>query len=55
MDIELGNGMTGLEFGRLLRKTYPNRGLVFLTSHTEFALESYEIEADQYILKENDG
>ncbi|MBM6744449.1 response regulator transcription factor [Drancourtella massiliensis] len=52
VDIELGNGMTGLEFGRLLRKTYPNRGLVFLTSHTEFALESYEIEADQYILKE---
>lgn len=44
--------MTGLEFGRILRKTYPNRGLVFLTSHTEFALESYEIEADQYILKE---
>lgn len=51
VDIELGNGMTGLEFGRLLRKTYSNRGLVFLTSHTEFALESYEIEADQYILK----
>ena len=44
--------MTGLELGRILRKTYPNRGLVFLTSHTEFALESYEIEADQYILKE---
>lgn len=52
VDIELGEGMTGLEFGRILRKTYPNRGLVFLTSHTEFALESYEIEADQYILKE---
>lgn len=52
VDIELGDGMTGLEFGRILRKTYPNRGLVFLTSHTEFALESYEIEADQYILKE---
>ncbi len=28
VDIELGNGMTGLEFGRILRKTYPNRGLV---------------------------
>ena len=52
VDIELGDGMTGLELGRILRKTYPNRGLVFLTSHTEFALESYEIEADQYILKE---
>lgn len=52
VDIELGSGMTGLEFGRMLRKKYPNRGLVFLTSHEEFALESYEIEADQYILKD---
>lgn len=52
VDIELGSGMSGLEFGRLLRRKYPNRGLVFLTSHEEFALESYEIEADQYILKE---
>lgn len=52
VDIELGDGITGLEFGRILRKKYPNRGLVFLTSHKEFAMESYEIEADQYILKE---
>lgn len=51
VDIDLGDGMTGLELGRVLRKKYPNRGLIFLTSHGEFALESYEIEADQYILK----
>lgn len=41
VDIELGDGITGLEFGRILRKKYPNRGLVFLTSHKEFAMESY--------------
>ena len=28
VDIELGDGITGLEFGRILRKKYPNRGLV---------------------------
>lgn len=51
VDIELA-GMSGLELGKILRREFPGRALVFLTSHSEFALESYEIEVDQYILKE---
>ena len=51
VDIELA-GMSGLELGKILRREFPGRALVFLTAYSEFALESYEIEADQYILKE---
>lgn len=49
-DIELP-GISGLELGKKVREDNPQVYLVFLTSYTEFAAESYVIEAYQYILK----
>lgn len=51
-DIEL-QGISGLELGKRIRKENPEVYLVFLTSHSEFASESYIIEAYQYILKKD--
>lgn len=42
-DIELP-GISGLELGRKVRQMNPEVYLVFLTSYSEFALESYIIE-----------
>lgn len=49
-DIEL-SGMGGLELGKLVCRKLHRCYLVFLTSHSEFAVESYRLEAYQYILK----
>lgn len=51
-DIEL-KGLSGVELGKYVRKNYPKLSLIFLTSHAEFAAESYAIEAYQYILKQD--
>lgn len=51
-DIELP-GINGLELGRKVREDNPEVYLVFLTSYSEFASESYIIEAYQYILKKD--
>lgn len=53
-DIELP-GISGIELGKLVRKTWKDVYLVFLTSYSEFASESYIIEAYQYILKRDMG
>lgn len=46
-------GMSGIKLGRMVLERCPNIYLVFLTSHSEFAVESYEMNAYQYILKQN--
>lgn len=51
-DIELGD-MSGMEVGRIIRQKYPALYLIYLTSHSEFAIESYMLDAYQYILKEH--
>lgn len=51
-DIKLP-GISGLELGEKVKKKYRDVYLVFLTSYSEFAAESYLIEAYQYILKQN--
>ncbi len=51
-DIEL-EGMGGLELGRTVKKKYPGMYLVYLTSYSEYAAESYLVEAYQYILKQD--
>ncbi|MEP6750425.1 MAG: LytTR family DNA-binding domain-containing protein [Bacteroidota bacterium] len=48
VDIEMPD-MTGLELVRMTAGKVP--APVFITSHPEFALESYEIEAFDYLLK----
>lgn len=49
-DIEL-NGMNGIQFGKYVKKEFPDSHLIFLTAYSEFAAESYIISAYQYILK----
>lgn len=51
-DIELKE-MSGIEVGRIVRQKYPALYLVYLTSHSEFAMESYKLDAYQYIMKEH--
>lgn len=46
-------GMSGVELGRIIKEKCSDAYLIFLTSHTEFAVQSYEIEAYQYILKQD--
>jgi two-component system LytT family response regulator len=52
VDIEMPD-MTGLELVRIAGAKVP--APVFITSHPEFALESYEIEAFDYLLKPING
>lgn len=47
--------MDGMELGKIVREKWPDMYLVFLTSYREYAADSYNIDADQYILKCNMG
>lgn len=49
-DIDLP-GKSGIEMGRILKTEQKDLCLVFLTSYAEFAVDSYVLEAYQYILK----
>lgn len=49
-DIQM-KGMDGIEFGTILRERYPRIYLIFLTSYSSYAADSYLIDAYQYILK----
>lgn len=50
-DIQM-NDMDGIQFGIMLRERFPNIYLIFLTSYAEYAVQSYALEAYQYILKQ---
>lgn len=45
--------MSGIELGRIIHKSQPQIYIIFITSYTEYAVESYTIEAYQYILKQD--
>ncbi len=45
------DGMTGMETARMLQKRNSNIPIVFLTSSPDFAVESYEVHAFDYIVK----
>ena len=49
-DIELP-GMNGIEMGKALKSCNEKTVVIFLTAYSGFALESYQIDAEQYILK----
>lgn len=51
LDIEMP-GMNGMELARGIRDKYADVCIIFVTSYSRFALESYEIDAYQYILKD---
>lgn len=50
MDIYM-NGMTGMQTAKHLKANDMKTPIVFLTSSTDFAVESYEINAFDYIVK----
>lgn len=50
LDIEM-EGMDGLETARRLRAEYPALPILLLTSHTELALEGYEVQAFRFLAK----
>lgn len=50
MDIDMP-GMTGMEAAHLLRSVDPAIQIMFMTSMPQYALESYEVEAVDYVLK----
>lgn len=51
-DIEM-DGIDGIELGKILKGKWPTMYLVYLTSYSEYAAESYIVAAFQYILKQD--
>lgn len=51
-DIEMP-GISGIEVGKQYLELQPDVYLIFLTSHSHYAAESYTIDAYQYILKDD--
>ena len=45
--------INGIEMGKKARDRDPNIYIIFLTAYVEYAIESYRMEAYQYILKED--
>lgn len=51
-DIEMEE-MDGIQLGKRIRKELPGTHIIFLTSYSKYAVDSYMIEAYQYILKQD--
>ncbi|WP_281725125.1 LytR/AlgR family response regulator transcription factor [Lachnoclostridium phocaeense] len=51
-DVELGS-MNGIALAKVLREKWPEIYVIFVTAYSEYAVESYELDAYQYILKEH--
>lgn len=50
LDIEM-DGIDGFETARLLKKGQPDITIIFLTSHTDMAMEGYEVQAFRFLAK----
>lgn len=50
MDVQL-RGMNGLEASRKFRENYPETVLILITCNESYAINGYEIEANDFILK----
>ena len=44
-------GMNGMEAARLMREIRPKLPIVFITAHAEYAVEAFEIQSTDYLLK----
>lgn len=53
-DIQM-NGMDGIELGTVIQERFPHIFLIFLTSFSHYAVDSYTVDAYQYILKQQMG
>lgn len=50
LDIEMID-VQGIEFAQKLVELYPNLQIIFVTAHSEFAIDAYDLEASAYLLK----
>lgn len=50
LDVEMG-AMSGIELAKVLRRDQCRAEIIFLTSHTEFIGEGYEVDALHYLIK----
>jgi len=50
LDIEMKE-LNGIEVGREIRTKFPESIIVFITGYRDYALEAFEIESFQYIIK----
>jgi two-component SAPR family response regulator len=50
LDINMG-GMNGLQLAKHLKDIYGNTNIVFVTGYREYALDSYKVNASDYIMK----
>ena len=50
LDIEMKH-MTGFELAELIRKNDSNMSIVFLTSHSQYVLKGYDVNALHYLIK----
>jgi len=50
LDIEMKN-LTGIELAKIIRKTDKNMFIVFLTSHRQYALTGYDVNALHFLIK----
>jgi len=50
LDIEMG-GMNGLELAKALKDIYGKTNIIFVTGYSQYAAESYEVNASGYLLK----
>ncbi|MFA6861822.1 MAG: LytTR family DNA-binding domain-containing protein [Bacilli bacterium] len=51
MDIELGQGINGLETSKRLRKIDDNVILIFMTNLAQYAIDGYQVNAFDYCVK----
>lgn len=54
LDIEMP-GISGIETARKVREMHSGISLVFITGHSDFALQAFEVYAFDYIVKPVDG
>ena len=50
LDIEMG-GMNGIVLAKELKEIYGKTNIVFVTGHSEYALDSYTLDTTDYLLK----
>lgn len=51
LDIDFGGGLNGIEIARELRKMDENTVLMFITNMPQYAINGYEVNAVDYVLK----
>lgn len=51
MDIELNDGINGVELAKMIRKSNKDIKIIFLSNYNRYLLDGYKAKADLYLLK----